>query len=46
MIDTLSITPLHPALGAEVAGIDLSRPVDAPTREALGRALADHLALV
>ena len=46
MIDTLRITPLHPSLGAEVAGIDLSQPVDAPTREALERALADHLALV
>ena len=46
MIDTLRITPLHPSLGAEVAGIDLSQPVDGSTREALGRALADHLALV
>jgi taurine dioxygenase len=42
----LKITPLHPTLGAEVAGVDLSRPVDAPTREALARALGDHLALV
>jgi taurine dioxygenase len=43
---TLTLTPLHPSLGAEVTGIDLSRPVDAPTRQALDRALADHLALV
>jgi taurine dioxygenase len=42
----LRITPLHPALGAEVAGVDLSAPIDAPTRHELGRALADHLALV
>src|SRR5213076_1239343 len=42
----LQITPLHPSLGAEVAGVDLSKPVDAPTRQALSRALADHLALV
>src|SRR5262249_8023696 len=42
----LEITRLHPSLGAEVAGIDLSLPIDAPTREALSRALADHLALV
>jgi len=42
----LKITPLHPSLGAEISGIDLSRPNDAPTREALSRALADHLALV
>jgi taurine dioxygenase len=42
----LTITPLHPSLGAEVTGVDLSCPLDAPTREALSRALADHLALV
>jgi taurine dioxygenase len=40
------ITPLHPSLGARVAGVDLSTPIDAPTRLALTRALADHLALV
>ena len=40
------ITPLHPSLGAEVAGVDLSAPIDEPTRDALTRALADHLALV
>src|SRR5262245_3777372 len=40
------ITPLHPCLGAEVAGGDLSAPIDAATRDALSRALADHLALV
>src|SRR5512134_2596054 len=43
---TLRITPLHPSLGAEVAGVDLGQPVDEPTRQALVRALADHLALV
>ena len=43
---SLKITPLHPSLGAEISGIDLSRPIDAPMREALSRALADHLALV
>jgi len=42
----MKITPLHPSLGAEVTGVDLSRPVDAPAREALTRALAEHLALV
>jgi taurine dioxygenase len=42
----LKIAPLHPSLGAEVAGVDLSRPVDAAMREALSRALAEHLALV
>ena len=42
----LQITPLHPSLGAEVVGVDLSKSIDAPTRQALSRALADHLALV
>ena len=42
----LKVTPLHPSLGAEIAGVDLSRPIDEPTRDALVRALADHLALV
>ena len=42
----MRITPLHPALGAEVAGIDLSGPLDTPTEQALTRALAEHLALV
>jgi taurine dioxygenase len=42
----LSIKKLHPSLGAEVAGVDLGRPIDAATREALSQALADHLALV
>ena len=42
----LKIAPLHPSLGAEVAGVDLSRPIDSPTREALSQALAEHLALV
>ena len=43
---TLKITPLHPSLGAEIADVDLRKPVDGPTRQALSRALADHLALV
>ena len=42
----LRITPLHPSLGAEVAGVDLSRPLHEPMRHELNRALAEHLALV
>jgi len=42
----LKIAPLHPSVGAEISGVDLSRSIDAPTREALSHALADHLALV
>src|SRR4029453_13567885 len=42
----LTITPLHQSLGAEIAGADLSRPIDEATRHELSRALAEHLALV
>ena len=42
----LRTVSLHPSLGAEVVGVDLSRPIDAPTRQALSHALADNLALV
>ena len=42
----LAVTPLHPSLGAEIGGVDLSRPVDDATRKALSLALAEHLALV
>ena len=42
----LRITPLHSALGAEVAGVDLAAPIDETTQHELSRALADHLALV
>src|SRR5579859_3079259 len=42
----LQIKPLHPSLGAEISGIDLRKPIDDATRDALSRALAEHLALV
>ena len=42
----MTVTRLHPSIGAEVGGVDLSRPLDAATREAVSRALAEHLALV
>jgi taurine dioxygenase len=45
-IAPLKLTPLHASLGAEVAAVDLSQPIDEPTRQTLSRALADHLALV
>lgn len=41
-----TIRRLHPAIGAEIHGIDLSKPVDEPTGEALNVALANYLALV
>jgi taurine dioxygenase len=45
-MSNVQVAPLHQVLGAEVSGIDLSRPVDGATREELTRALAEHLALV
>lgn len=42
----LVLRTLHPALGAEVSGVDLAAPVTETTRAALERALADHLVLV
>src|SRR5438105_12518752 len=42
----MATTPLPPAIGAEISGIDLSQPVDSATREKLSLALAEHLALV
>jgi len=42
----ITVTPLKPSIGAEVSGVDLSRPLDAAIRETLAQALAEHLALV
>jgi len=40
------ITPLSEVMGAEVVGIDLSRPLDTVTREAVYKAFLDHQLLV
>src|SRR5437899_7628828 len=45
-MSNVHVARLHPSLGAEVSGVDLSRPLDATTREELTRVLAEHLALV
>ena len=37
----LEIAPLTPTVGAEVSGVDLSKPLDAETREGLRAALRD-----
>lgn len=44
-MSALHITPLSPALGAEVSGVDLGHPIDAPTLSEIRRAWADHLVL-
>ncbi len=42
----LAVRPLHPALGAEVTGIDLGKPMDQATFQALHEAWMAHLVLV
>lgn len=42
---SLRITPLSPALGARIEGIDLSAPLDAGQRQAIEQALLDHQVL-
>lgn len=42
---SLIITPLSPALGAQISGVDLSREIDASTRDAIEQALLAHQVL-
>ncbi len=39
------VTPLTPAIGAVISGVDLGQPLDAATEEAIYRALLDHLVI-
>jgi taurine dioxygenase len=41
----MDITPIAGALGAEIAGVDLSRPLDAASAAAIRQALLDHLVI-
>jgi taurine dioxygenase len=43
---TITVIPRHPALGAEVRGVDMRRPMDAATRQAVIDAWTRHLVLV
>jgi len=43
---TISIRKLHPALGAEIRGVDMGRPMDAATFKAVHDAWMEHLVLV
>ena len=43
---TFQLKPLAPMLGAEITGMDLSRPLDAGTRQALNSAWIKHAVLV
>ncbi|HEV8680476.1 MAG TPA: TauD/TfdA family dioxygenase [Stellaceae bacterium] len=42
----IAIEPIHPYLGAEIGGIDVSRPLDAATLDALWQAIDRHAVLV
>lgn len=43
---SFTVSPLSDALGAEIVGLDLSRPLDAAEIEALSAAFHDHLILL
>ena len=42
---TIGVRPLTPAIGAEIGGIDLSRPLDEQTLAEVRRAFLDHLVI-
>ncbi len=44
--DRLQVRPLHPALGAEVTGVDMRHPLDSDTFTAVHEAWMAHLVLV
>ena len=43
---SFTVTPIKPAIGAEITGSDLTRPVDEATRQALYQAVVDTIAVV
>jgi taurine dioxygenase len=43
---TITVKPRHPALGAEIRGVDMRQPVDAPTVQAITDAWMKHLVVV
>ncbi len=43
---TITVTKLHPAIGAEIGGVDLSKELDEATVEAIRQAWYDHSVLV
>src|SRR5689334_12565072 len=42
----ISVEKVHPVIGAEIKGVDLSKPVDAETAAGIRQAFEDHLVLV
>lgn len=43
---TMSVEKLHPFIGADISGVDLSRPIDEATAAAMRKALDDHIMIV
>ena len=43
---TITVRPLSPALGAEIGGVDLSRPLDAKTFAAIHKAWLDNVIIL
>ncbi|MCC2098620.1 MAG: TauD/TfdA family dioxygenase [Hyphomicrobiales bacterium] len=43
---SFEVVKLHPLIGAEIKGIDLSKPVDEATRTAINKALDDNIVIV
>ncbi len=46
LASVVSVHPRHPLIGAEMRGIDLARPLDAATRDAILAAWHQHLLLI
>jgi len=46
MTESFTIAPLSPTFGAEISGIDLSRPLDGATRAEILAAWREHLVLI
>src|SRR5260370_23208932 len=42
----ISVTPIHPHIGAEISGVDVSRPPDTATLATLWQAIDRHAVLV
>jgi taurine dioxygenase len=43
--NSVRVQPIAGALGAEISGVDLSRPLDDTSFDAIRRALHDHLVI-
>jgi taurine dioxygenase len=43
---TMSIVPMHPVIGAEIKGVDLTKPVDNETQAKIRKAFEDHVVVV